>query len=284
MLVDVVIPTFNRAHVMKKAIESVLNQSYSNFILHIVDDGSTDETAHYLQEYSTHPKIKLYHQLNAGVSSARNLAALNSQGEWISFLDSDDEWIPTKLDEQIAFLKKNPDCRFLHSEELWIRNGVRVNPKLKHNKQTDNLFMRSLEFCLISPSTVIIRRDLFLQHNGFDCSFVVCEDYDLWLKILTNEEIGFLPTPLVKKYGGHADQLSTRFVAMDYWRIKSLVNLYKSQKVSEEQKELIKNVLLKKSEILLKSYIKYQNKKSFDEVINNLAEISLTITGLTTYP
>lgn len=284
MLVDVVIPTYNRAHVMKKAIESVLNQSYSNFILHIVDDGSTDETAEILQEYSTHPKVKLYHQSNAGVSSARNLAALNSKAEWISFLDSDDEWIPTKLAEQINFLKQHPTCRFVHSEELWIRNGVKVNPKLKHQKNNNNIFVRSLDFCLISPSTVIIRRDLFVEHNGFDNNFVVCEDYDLWLKILANENIGFISTPLVKKHGGHADQLSTKFVAMDYWRIKSLVNLYKVQSLSEEKKELIKNVLLNKSELLLKSYIKYQNKKSFDEITNDLAGISLTINGLTTYP
>ena len=284
MLVDVVIPTYNRAHVMKKAIESVLNQSYSNFILHIVDDGSNDETAEFLQEYSTHPKVKLYHQSNAGVSSARNLAAFNSQGEWISFLDSDDEWLPTKLEKQISFLTNHPACRFLHSEELWIRNGVRVNPKLKHQKNNDNIFVRSLDFCLISPSTVIIRRDLFVEHNGFDNNFVVCEDYDLWLKILANEDIGFISDPLIKKHGGHADQLSTKFVAMDYWRIKSLVNLYKAQSLSEEKKELIKNVLLNKSELLLKSYIKYQNKKSFDEITNDLAGISLTINDLTTYP
>lgn len=284
MLVDVVIPTYNRAHVMKKAIESVLNQSYSNFILHIVDDGSTDETAEFLQEYSTHPKVKLYHQSNAGVSSARNLAAFNSKGEWISFLDSDDEWLPTKLEKQINFLTNHPACRFLHSEELWIRNGVRVNPKLKHQKNNDNIFVRSLDFCLISPSTVIIRRDLFVEHNGFNNNFVVCEDYDLWLKILANEDIGFISDPLIKKHGGHADQLSTKFVAMDYWRIKSLVNLYKAQSLSEEKKEQIKNVLLNKSELLLKSYIKYQNKKSFDEITNDLAGISLTINDLTTYP
>lgn len=283
MLVDVVIPTYNRAHVMKKAIESVLNQSYSNFILHIVDDGSTDETAVFLQEYSTHPKVKLYHQSNAGVSSARNLAALNSKAEWISFLDSDDEWLPTKLEEQMSFLKHHPTCRFLHSEELWIRNGVRVNPKLKHQKNNDNIFVRSLDFCLISPSTVIMRRDLFVEHNGFDNKFVVCEDYDLWLKILANEDVGFISNPLVIKHGGHADQLSTKFVAMDYWRIKSLVNLYKAQSLNEEKKEQIKNVLLKKSELLLKSYIKYQNQKSFDEITNDLASISLTINGLTTY-
>lgn len=275
MLVDVIIPTFNRADVMVKAIESVLSQTYKNFVLHIVDDGSTDHTQLVLEKYKDHPKIKTYLQKNAGVSSARNFAAKNGSGHWLSFLDSDDEWMPHKLETQINYLSQNPDCHFLHSEELWIRNGVRVNPKIKHLKSNDNIFIRSLDFCIISPSTVILTRELFLTHQGFDDSFIVCEDYDLWLKILLKNDIGFLPTPLIEKHGGHADQLSTKFVAMDYWRIKSLVNLYQDNDASVEQKKLIKEVILKKSELLLKSYIKYQNQKSFDEIKNMLASITL---------
>ena len=276
-LVDVIIPTFNRAYILKRAIESVLNQTYKNFLLHIVDDGSTDETSSLLELYKNHPQIKLYYQGNEGVSSARNLAALNSQGEWLSFLDSDDEWMPEKLTTQMKYLKENSNCTFLHSEELWIRNGVRVNPKQKHQKNNDLIFERSLEFCIISPSTVIMKRELFLKHNGFDKNFTVCEDYDLWLKILATDEIGFIATPLTSKHGGHVDQLSTKFVAMDYWRIKSLVNLFKSEDVTIDQKELIKNVLLRKSEILLRSYIKYQNQKHFDEITNELSSIMLSV-------
>jgi glycosyltransferase involved in cell wall biosynthesis len=277
MLVDVIIPTFNRAQVMTRAIDSVLAQTYKNFILHIVDDGSTDETQLVLEKYKDHPKIKIYFQENSGVSSARNLAAFGSLGDWISFLDSDDEWMPNKLDEQIKYLKDHTDCHFLHSEELWIRNGVRVNPKVKHLKSNDNIFERSLEFCIISPSTVILKRELFLKHHGFENNFTVCEDYDLWLKILLTNTIGFISNPLIEKHGGHADQLSTKFVAMDYWRIKSLVNLFKSPSANESQKILIKNVLLKKSELLLKSYIKYENKKSYEEIENALASIALKV-------
>ena len=91
MLVDVIIPTFNRADVMVKAIDSVLSQTYKNFILHIVDDGSTDHTQLVLEQYKNHPQVKIYFQNNTGVSSARNLAAKNAVGQWISFLDSDDE-------------------------------------------------------------------------------------------------------------------------------------------------------------------------------------------------
>lgn len=275
MLVDVIIPTFNRASVMSRAIDSVLVQTYKNFVLHIVDDGSTDETQLVLEKYKTHPQVKIHYQENSGVSAARNLAAFEGQGSWISFLDSDDEWMPNKLEVQVKFLMEHPECHFLHSEELWIRNGVRVNPKVKHLKSNDNIFERSLEFCIISPSTVILKRELFLKHQGFNHEFTVCEDYDLWLKILLTEKIGFISTPLIEKHGGHEDQLSTKYVAMDYWRIKSLVNLYQSPEIQEAQKELIKNVLLKKSELLLKSYIKYENQKHYDEIKNALASIAL---------
>lgn len=275
MLVDVIIPTFNRASVMLKAIDSVLAQTYKNFVLHIVDDGSTDDTQIVLEKYRSHPQVKIYLQQNAGVSAARNLAAFKGHGEWISFLDSDDEWMPHKLETQIKYLSENSECKFLHSEELWIRNGVRVNPKVKHLKSNDNIFERSLDFCIISPSTVILSRDLFLQERGFDENFVVCEDYDLWLKVLLKERIGFLSTPLIEKHGGHADQLSTKFVAMDYWRIKSLIQLFQSQDANVEQKELIKAVILKKSELLLKSYIKYENQKSFEEIKTLLSSIGL---------
>ncbi|MEA9357677.1 glycosyltransferase family A protein [Bacteriovorax sp. PP10] len=277
MLVDVIIPTFNRAQVMTRAIDSVLAQTYKNFILHIVDDGSTDDTQAVLEKYKNHSQVKIHFQNNNGVSAARNLAAFASAGSWISFLDSDDEWMPNKLEIQMKYLNEHPDYNFLHSEELWIRNGVRVNPKVKHLKSNDNIFVRSLDFCIISPSTVILKRELFLKHQGFDKNFIVCEDYDLWLKVLLTENIAFISTPLIEKHGGHADQLSTKFVAMDYWRIKSLVNLFKSPLANESQKELIKNVILKKSELLLKSYIKYENQKSFDEIQSELASIDLTV-------
>jgi len=277
MLVDVIIPTFNRAQVMTRAIDSVLAQTYKDFILHVVDDGSNDDTQVVLEKYKNHPKVKIHYQDNAGVSSARNLAANKSDSQWISFLDSDDEWMPHKLEVQMKYLNNHPDIHFLHSEELWIRNGKRVNPKIKHLKSNDNIFERSLDFCIISPSTVILKRELFLKHNGFDTQFVVCEDYDLWLKILLTDTIGFIPTPLIEKHGGHADQLSTKFVAMDYWRILSLVNLFKSSDAQENQRELIKNVLLKKSELLLKSYIKYENQKSYDEIERALQSIALKV-------
>lgn len=266
MHIDVIVPTFNRQSVLERAILSVLNQTHQDFLLHVVDDGSNDETHLILSKYQTHPKVKIHTKENGGVSSARNFAVKHSSAQWISFLDSDDEWLPGKLEAQVRFLKAHPDISFIHTEEIWVRNGVRVNPKVKHQKSSENLFYRSLDFCLISPSTVMMKRETFLKHGGFNEEFTVCEDYDLWLKVLLEENVGFISDAHTVKYGGHDDQLSTQFVAMDYWRIKSLCSLYQNAKLNEEQKKSITEVLKKKGEILLKGYIKYQNEKAHDEI------------------
>lgn len=278
MQIDVIVPTYNRAHTVARAIDSVLNQTYKNFNIYIVDDGSTDETSKVLERYKTLPNLHILYQKNGGVSSARNLAVNSSNAEWISFLDSDDEWLPNKLETQISWLKRHPEHRFLHNEEIWVRNGVRVNPKIKHQKSNDNIFLRSLDFCLISPSTVIMKRNLFIECGLFDESFVVCEDYDLWLKVMALEEIGFSNAIVTIKNGGHEDQLSTKFKAMDYWRIKSLINLYQTQnQLGPLAKDQIKDVVMKKSEILLRGYLKHQNTKAFEEVSNMLLSIMIPV-------
>ena len=278
MQIDVIVPTYNRAAVVCNAVDSILVQTYKNFEIYIVDDGSNDQTLKALEKYNSHSNIHILSQANSGVSSARNLAVSKSKNEWISFLDSDDVWLPNKLEVQVDFLSKYPHLRFLNNDEIWVRNGVRVNPKTKHLKSNDNIFQRSLDFCIISPSTVMMKRDLFLECGGFDESFIVCEDYDLWLKILSFEEIGFCNEHVTIKHGGHEDQLSTQFVAMDYWRIKSLVRLYKNQpSLNEEQKEQIKNVLMKKSKILLSGYLKHQKLDAFDEIKGMLNSISIPV-------
>ena len=140
MHIDVIVPTFNRQSVLERAILSVLNQTHQDFLLHVVDDGSNDETHLILSKYQTHPKVKIHTKENGGVSSARNFAVKHSSAQWISFLDSDDEWLPGKLEAQVRFLKAHPDISFIHTEEIWVRNGVRVNPKVKHQKSSENLF------------------------------------------------------------------------------------------------------------------------------------------------
>jgi len=266
MFIDVIIPTFNRSSLLNRSIESVLNQSYQHFNVIVIDDGSTDGTSLLMSQYSEHPKIRYLIKENGGVSSARNLGIKNARSEWICFLDSDDEWLPHKLQTQINYAHDNPQQSFIHSNEMWFRNGVRINAKKKFDKSSQDLFKRSLETCLISPSTVMMKKSLLERYGSFDESFTVCEDYDLWLKILAHQEVGFIDQYLVKKYGGHEDQLSTKYPAMDFWRIRSMINLLKNDSLSEDKKKWIHEEIDKKAPILLKGLLKHENQQGHKEL------------------
>lgn len=260
--VSIIIPTFNRSQLVERAIRSVLNQTYKNFELIIVDDGSTDDTELRLQQFTTNPSIHYYKKENSGVAAARNFGAAKAKGKWMAFLDSDDEWLAHKLQDQINFLQKNSELKIVYGEETWIRNGMRVNQKKHHKKSGGRIFERCLEQCLIAPSSVLLEKNLFDEFKGFDESFVVCEDYDLWIKISSQYEIGFIEHPLIIKYGGHEDQLSTKYFAMDMWRLKSMHNLLISRSLPVNDLSALSALIATmqtKGKILLKGYQKHGN-------------------------
>lgn len=272
MLIDVIIPVFNRSHLVERAIDSVLAQTFKQFNLFIVDDGSTDDLVAVLKKYTQYSNVHILRQENKGVSAARNFGIRYSSSEWIAFLDSDDEWLPQKLEIQTAFSHQNPQYQFIHSDEIWMRNGVRVNPKKKFDKSNHEIFKRSLETCLISPSTVLMKRELCLKYGCFDESFVICEDYDLWLNILASFEVGYISEYLIKKYGGHDDQLSTKYFAMDFWRLKSLLKLLKREDLTSQHKNWIREQIEQKSALLKAGYIKHQNQAGLDDLLRLMKE------------
>lgn len=260
--VSVIIPSFNRAYILSRTLESVFAQTYPHMEVILVDDGSTDKTEEVCQGFS---KLQYFYQENSGVSMARNQGVRKSRGEYIAFLDSDDEWLPEKLQKQVEFLESHPEFSWVHGEEIWIRNGRRVNPMKKHQKGGGNQFFKSLNLCLISPSTVMMKRTLFDEFEGFDPEFTVCEDYDLWLRILSRYPVGFIDEYLIKKYGGHEDQLSKKYFAMDYFRVKTLEKLWR-QNLRGKEREEVQKVGIKKSEILIQGYKKHGNFKNLSEV------------------
>ncbi|MBL3619114.1 MAG: glycosyltransferase family 2 protein [gamma proteobacterium endosymbiont of Lamellibrachia anaximandri] len=220
MQISVIIPTYNRVDTLPRALDSVLSQHLAPDEVIVVDDGSTDETAELISR--RYPQCRYLHQPNQGVSSARNLGIREAQGEWIALLDSDDAWLPQKLQLQSEALKAEPGHLICHTEEIWIRNGVRVNAMHKHAKSGGFIFDRCLPLCAISPSSVILHRSLFDSVGLFDERLPACEDYDLWLRICATEPVLFLSEPLITKYGGHADQLSHKHWGMDRFRIQAL--------------------------------------------------------------
>ena len=232
--VSVIIPTFNRAHRIARAVASVLYQTFTDYEVLVVDDGSEDATSEVLQPFRSRVKC-IHHSENLGVSAARNTGISASHSPLIAFLDSDDYWLPGKLAAQVSFFSEHPEAVACQTEELWIRRGVRVNPMKKHLKPSGEIFEPSLKLCVVSPSAVVVKRTLLEDVGVFDKDFPVCEDYDLWLRISWKYPIWLIPEPLIIKEGGAPDQLSRSIEGMDRYRIRAIARLIKSGCLSERQ-------------------------------------------------
>ncbi len=244
--VSVIIPTFNRAWILGDAVESVLAQTVNDLELIVVDDGSEDGTDRLLDVYGD--RIRVRRQENRGVSAARNAGIGMARGALLALLDSDDTWLPAKLERQVTFMDAHPDILICQTEEIWVRNGRRVNPARKHRKPSGMFFERSLEMCMVSPSAVMMRRGLIEAVGPFDESLPACEDYDLWLRVGCRFPIWLLDEPLVVKRGGHGDQLSGGW-GLDRYRIRSIQNCLEAGMLTPDQRNAAVRVLRRKCRI-----------------------------------
>ena len=260
--ISIIIPTYNRWPMLREAVESVLAQTMSSYELIVVDDGSTDETPRRLRDYGA--RLTVLTQRRRGVAAARNLGARHASGTYLAFLDSDDLWHPSKLQRQLDFMESNPAVDICQTDETWIRNGVRVNPRNNHRKPSGDIFRASLELCLVSPSAVMMRRELFERVGGFDESLPVCEDYDLWLRISKDTEVPLIPETLVTKRGGHADQLSRSTWGFDRFRVQAIANLIEAG-LDPEKAGWALEAMAKKVTILAQGFRKRGNEAMAQE-------------------
>ena len=263
--VSVIIPTYNREKFISECVQSVLAQTLPAREIIIVDDGSTDATYNILRDLgfnslSTKKTVlRYFFQQNRGVSSARNLGIKEARSEYIALLDSDDLWLKSKLDRQVsAFQNDTQSSRLCHTDEIWIRNGVRVNQHKKHKKHGGNVFQSCLKLCCISPSSAMMHRSVFEDFGFFDEDLPACEDYDFWLRYSAKEDVNFIDEPLIIKKGGHSDQLSGAHWGMDRFRIYSIEKILEEHDLKLVYKiEAIREIILK-LEILINGSQKRQ--------------------------
>jgi len=257
MNVAVVIPTFNRAAVLGRALESVFRQSRPAVQCLVVDDGSTDGTEALVRD--SWPAATYLRQPRRGVSAARNVGIENARSDWIAFLDSDDVWTPDKLERQCRALAVT-DHVICHTDEVWIRGGRRVNPMRKHRKRGGWIYRHCLPRCAVSPSTTLVRRDVLQAVGGFDEMLPACEDYDLWLRLCARYPVLFLEQALVTRYAGHADQLSKHYWGMDRFRVSALEKMLDDPVLSALDRRATLATLVEKLGILIAGARKRDNR------------------------
>ena len=252
--VSIVVPTYNRIDFLKECLKSIDDQTFREYELIVVDDASSDDTETFLRSRPLIQYIRL--EQNQGVSKARNVGVELARGKYICFLDSDDLWQKEKLQIQVQWMDAHSECMAIHTDEIWIRKGKRVNPMNRHAKQGGDIFEHCLPLCVVSPSSVMLRATLLEEVGGFDESLPACEDYDLWLRIAARYPFHYIQDKLTVKRGGHDDQLSRKYWGMDRFRVHSLVKLLESGILDSRQKQATVQMLLEKCRILILGFAK----------------------------
>src|SRR5918998_66000 len=222
-LVSVVIPCYNQAHFLGEAIESVLAQSYPNFEIIVVDDGSTDDTSEVAKRY---PKVRLVRQENQGLSAARNSGLARSEGEYVVFLDADDRLLPEALEAGLGCLEARPECAFVSGYFRYIAADGSPLPTPKQScPDREHYLEMLLGNYLGMHGTYMYRRAIFDSVGGFDTSLKFCEDSDLHLRIASKFPV-YCHDKMVAEYRLH-DATMTRTPAL---MLKASVEVLSSQR------------------------------------------------------
>jgi glycosyltransferase involved in cell wall biosynthesis len=254
-LFSIIIPTYNRVQFLKIAIDSVLAQSFSDYELIIVDDGSDDNTKELINNFNDQ-RLYYINKVHGGVSSARNAGIKAANGEYIVFLDSDDRFRKDKLQVSACFIKEHPDYKIFHTEEIWYRKGKLLPQKKYQQKPSGYIFPDMLKLCCVSPSTAVIHKSIFSKIGLFDHNLPTCEDYDLWLRISCKYHIFLIPEYLTIKEGGRDDQQSEKYPAIDRFRIYALEKVLKSKRLDKQQYALAYQELQNKCRIYMQGAVK----------------------------
>jgi glycosyltransferase involved in cell wall biosynthesis len=241
--VSINMPCYNDSQWLDECLHSILTQTYQDFEIIIVDDGSTDNSKQIIQKYLDDDRIRYFYQNNEGFSGATNRGLKESKGRYISFISPDDLWLPHKLEKQVSFLEKNKNIDMVHSDVYHIDSEGKIikqrRPNISKNiskkELINGLFLRSIKIC---HQTVMIRKDCFKEVGFFD-NKIIASDYDMWIRLANKHNIDYIDEPLTKK----------RF--------------HKNQLMAKNMEQIFKDDLLviDKATLLYPFLIKYKKKK-----------------------
>lgn len=255
-VVSIIIPTYNREYCLQKAIDSVFAQTHRHFELIVVDDGSEDDTANLVA--SCNSDIVYIRQENKGPAAARNRGVQAARYDLLAFLDSDDRFAENKLEVQIGAMLEKPAYLISHTGEIWYRNGRMLNQKIRHKKNSGDIFNQSLELCAVGMSTVMVHRDIFARYGLFDEAYPCCEDYEFWLRVSAEQKFLLVDEPLTLKDGGRDDQVSWLYrVGMDKFRIQAIMKMLAAGNLTAAQQEAAMAELQRKCTIYGTGCIKH---------------------------
>jgi len=248
---SIIIPTFNRKPLLKIAVDSAFNQTFTDFEIIVIDDGSSDDTSEMIRSYED-KRLTFLTQSNHGVAHARNRGLEKASGKFIAFLDSDDRWTKEKLEKTAEYIAQFPSIGIFHTEETWYRRGKFLSHKEKHKKPSGYVYKKALPLCCISISTAVIKKEVFEDVGTFDESLEACEDYDFWLRAASQYEVKLIPEELTLKDGGRSDQLSSIVWGLDRFRIKALEKMILSKSLKEDDHIATVKEFEKKCKIFVK--------------------------------
>ncbi|OGX08664.1 MAG: hypothetical protein A2Z88_10335 [Omnitrophica WOR_2 bacterium GWA2_47_8] len=235
-LVSAIIPTFNRAKLVCETIDSVLAQTYPNIEIIVVDDGSSDNTEEVLKKYGN--KVRYLKQDNKGNSAARNYGFKVSRGEYIGFLDDDDLWLPSKIEEEVKFLQDHSDLGFVYCGTYLIDLEGKITGQRTIWEEEDATFARLYRGnIIISPSISLIRRDCLKDVGYYDEGLYQSSDYDMWIRLARKYKFVYLDK-ILAKYRVHEKSLGRNLDR----RLKLHVKIFNKPEISGDKTWLEKRI------------------------------------------
>ncbi|MBS1811265.1 MAG: glycosyltransferase [Acidobacteria bacterium] len=259
--VSVVIPTYNSASYLIEAVESVLAQTYQDFEVLVIDDGSTDETEQIMRRYQA--PVRYIRQQNGGVSVARNRGIAESRGRYVAFLDADDIWLPHKLARQIAALRQQPHDQVCYSAFTVVDfalNPIEVRRSQRQGSALEDLLTRGN--VVATPSTVLCERTLFDSVGSFDPALSQCADWDMWVRLAARTEFLYLDEPLVT-YRQHSNNMSRNAPLLEYDSVQVLSKGFAMPELPESLHARRQAALARNYMVLAGTYFHAQHYRDF---------------------